>query len=498
MATNALSAVSEAERAEFESVLRSRVLRRSPGVLRIAEYIAKKYLDGQAEEIKEYNIAVDGLGKPPDFDPKRDSIVRVEAHRLRKKLDEFYRTEGSDHILRLVIDTGNYVPRFEAAQEPGIEVLPDRALEEYPAAIVAPPQQVTVNAAPLHGYKWLFRAGIGVISALVAVMAVYSLWPSHPPNVPEPVFLLMGMPAKVTTVGESSGIVWGGDRWFRGGTVLYCDPPYPVTPDTSHAGQRAGNFDYDIPLADIPWEMRLYFGPRAGEGENVSPVAHGFDVFANGVKLLSAQDPQVEGDAPDRPRVRVFRDIRPGPDHLLHISFRNGRKTAYVNAISLVPGQTGRLSPIRLISRATPWIDKDGNAWNPDGEYVTGGRLKVSTKPDAGAFDRNFMMGERYGTFSYAIPVAKGTYTLKLYFVESWWGPGYAGGGGVGKRRFDVYAERQPLLQDFDIFREAGHKPLVKEFHGLKPNADGYIDLSFVPRANYAAVNAAELVEERP
>jgi hypothetical protein len=85
---------------------------------------------------------------------------------------------------------------------------------------------------------------------------------------------------------------------------------------------------------------------------------------------------------------------------------------------------------------------------------------------------------------------------LKLYFAESWFGEGMSGGGGVRSRRFDVYAERQPLLLDFDIYREAGHKPLVKEFHGLQPNADGYINLRFIPRANNAAVNALELVEE--
>ncbi len=59
---------------------------------------------------------MDALGKPVDFDPKRDSIVRVEVHRLRKKIDAFYRTEGADHPLRLVIDPGKYIPRFEEAQ----------------------------------------------------------------------------------------------------------------------------------------------------------------------------------------------------------------------------------------------------------------------------------------------------------------------------------------------------------------------------------------------
>jgi len=105
-------AIPNTEQEELESVLRSKVLTRSPSVLKIAEYIVRKYLEGEAGSLKEYNIAVEALGKPAEFDPKRDSIVRVEAHRLRKKITEFYQTEGADHILQVVIDPGHYSPRF--------------------------------------------------------------------------------------------------------------------------------------------------------------------------------------------------------------------------------------------------------------------------------------------------------------------------------------------------------------------------------------------------
>jgi hypothetical protein len=242
--------------------------------------------------------------------------------------------------------------------------------------------------------------------------------------------------------------------------------------------------------------LRLYFGPRAGVGKAPGLIARGFDVFANGVRVLNGQDPDIGATASEQPIVRVFRDIRPGPDQILHLSFRSGREPAYISAIRLSPGEAGRLLPIRLTSKAAPWTDPDGHTWIPDGEYATGGKLKLRSNFDPGGLDRNLVVGERYGTFSYRIPVSRGTYGLKLYFAESWFGPGLKGGGGIGSRRFDVYADRQPLLQDFDIFREAGHKPLLKEFHGLKANADGYIGLTFVPRVNFASINAVELVEE--
>ena len=69
-------------------------------------------MKGAAEQIKEYNIAVEALGRPADFDQKRDSIVRVEAHRLRKRLREYYEADGADHAIRIDIPPGQYAPRF--------------------------------------------------------------------------------------------------------------------------------------------------------------------------------------------------------------------------------------------------------------------------------------------------------------------------------------------------------------------------------------------------
>jgi Malectin domain len=483
MVKRGIPSASGEERAELESVLRSAILQRSPSVLRIAEYIARTYLEGAADDIKEYNIAVDALGRPVDFDPKRDSIVRVEVHRLRKKIETFYRTEGADHAIRLVIDPGKYVPRFEQASPVMVEPV---------AEIPAPPPPDPMELPAKH---WFSRWALLVPLCAVLALAAWSYMPFRTIAAPEPIFLLAGTPQDTVIIADA-GFIMRGDRWFKGGSVQYPAPPLPFVPETASAGQRLGDFDYDIPLAAVPWELRLYFGQRSGSDEEPRQMGRGFEVHANGALLIDAQDPELGGERFGRSMTRVFRDIRPGPDGFLHLSFRSKREPAYVSAIGVSPGQKGSLLPIRMISKTAPWTDAQGHAWNPDREFVTGGKLKICAKIDSGRLDPNVLAGERYGNFSYDIPVSKGTYRLKLYFTESWFGPGWSGGGGIGSRRFDVYTERQPLLQDFDIFRESGHKPLVKEFHGLKTNADGYINLNFVPRVNHAAVNALELTEE--
>ena len=99
-------------RAEVDTILASASFARSPRAARLLHYLCSKYFAGEAADIKEYNIALDVLGRPETFDPAQDAGVRVEVHRLRKKLREYYEREGSDHAVRVCIPTGSYIPVF--------------------------------------------------------------------------------------------------------------------------------------------------------------------------------------------------------------------------------------------------------------------------------------------------------------------------------------------------------------------------------------------------
>src|SRR6266567_3156162 len=100
------------ERHELDSILASGILNRAPNLAQVLTYVCAKYFEGAAEQIKEYNIAVEAFGRPADFDQKHDSIVRVEAYRLRKRLREYYQADGADHALRIEIPSGQYAPVF--------------------------------------------------------------------------------------------------------------------------------------------------------------------------------------------------------------------------------------------------------------------------------------------------------------------------------------------------------------------------------------------------
>ena len=79
----------------------------------LLRYLAQKTFDSSAETLKEYTIGVEALGRPLDFDPKVDPIVRVQIHRLRQKLKEYYDSDGLHDVILIEIPKGQYLPIFE-------------------------------------------------------------------------------------------------------------------------------------------------------------------------------------------------------------------------------------------------------------------------------------------------------------------------------------------------------------------------------------------------
>lgn len=67
------------------------------------------------DELKESVIGMEFFGRKAGYDPKADPIVRVEAHRLRRRLESFYRSEGARDPWRIVLGKGNYIPALQAA-----------------------------------------------------------------------------------------------------------------------------------------------------------------------------------------------------------------------------------------------------------------------------------------------------------------------------------------------------------------------------------------------
>jgi len=89
----------ETGRAQIDRILHSDVFRSSDGLRRLLKFLAEKSLSGEADQLKEFSIGIDAFGKPPTYDPRHDSTVRIQVGRLRQKLAEYYQGEGKDDPL---------------------------------------------------------------------------------------------------------------------------------------------------------------------------------------------------------------------------------------------------------------------------------------------------------------------------------------------------------------------------------------------------------------
>src|SRR5579863_2240226 len=113
---------SEEEWRELQAVLQSGILDKAPNLKHFLEYVAQQYFSGNTEPVKEYSIAVQALHRLEQFDPQSDTIVRVTAHTLRKKLDQYYGTEGADHPIQVRLPAGKYVLQFERKEQVSVAV----------------------------------------------------------------------------------------------------------------------------------------------------------------------------------------------------------------------------------------------------------------------------------------------------------------------------------------------------------------------------------------
>jgi hypothetical protein len=97
---------------QVDRITNSHSLRSSESLCKLLRYLAERALDHPGVALKEYQIAVEVLGRSRGFDPQSDSAVRVQAGRLRVKLEEYYAHEGQDDAVVIELPKGSYALTF--------------------------------------------------------------------------------------------------------------------------------------------------------------------------------------------------------------------------------------------------------------------------------------------------------------------------------------------------------------------------------------------------
>jgi tetratricopeptide (TPR) repeat protein len=111
----------ESIRQELQRVLDSEVFRSSPILGKFLQFVVQESLAGNDNQLKEYTIGKQVLGKNGNYDPRQDASVRIHAVRLRRLLKEYYQGEGITAPLQIAVPKGTYRPAFLNAPQGGKE-----------------------------------------------------------------------------------------------------------------------------------------------------------------------------------------------------------------------------------------------------------------------------------------------------------------------------------------------------------------------------------------
>lgn len=142
---------------QIDLILASRSFRNAPLLQKFLSFITSESAEGRHEELNEYVIATRVFGRPADFDPAADTIVRTQAYRLRTKLKEYYENEGRAERVQVEVPKGRYVPLFSLRDEPQTALIDREGAEDH--------------GAKTGGSPWLLQQSRLTLAAIVVLVA---------------------------------------------------------------------------------------------------------------------------------------------------------------------------------------------------------------------------------------------------------------------------------------------------------------------------------------
>lgn len=198
---------------ELERILGSRIFRGSKRCRDFLQFVVQSALDGEVERLKERTIAVEVFGRKAGPGFADDSIVRVGAREVRKRLEQYYFTAGARDPVRIAIPPGSYVPAFERSLSSGL---------------AGEPEIDAARHATRRSLPWTFAFALGALLTLCAFAFASRLAQQDPPlfksfwqpvfDSPEPA--LIAVASEPVNSGETTIGYGDSAAAFQFGTLL--------------------------------------------------------------------------------------------------------------------------------------------------------------------------------------------------------------------------------------------------------------------------------------
>ena len=451
----------------------------------------------------------------------------VKKAGLKTATTETFSATVSDGMLTLAFQTGTAdLPKISA-----IEVLQASNTNQAPTANAGPNQSIMLPASstrlngsgtdpegPIASYAWTQVSGPSpasfssntvaapTVSGLVAGTYVFSLIVTDnaglasaasqttltvTPAAPNGTALYRVNAGGGQVVNSIGTFV--ADQYAAGGATFATSQPITGTTDGAiYQSERYGNqFNYSFAVSSgQQYRVVLHFAEvyATQVGQRV------FDVALEGNKVLDNYDIYQKVGAFTAATESFIVSVA---DDALTISFSSlasegGVDNAKVSAIEIYslnpPGNPAPTALHRLNAGGGQQTTAQGN-FAAD-QYATGGSIFTSAAAIAGTQDDVLYQTERYGSFTYNLPVPNGTYSVKLHFAELYW-------NSAGQRVFNVAAEGSPVLSAYDIVKKVGPLTATTETFSVTVS-DGQLTLAFAPGAggvDQPKVSAIEVLE---
>jgi hypothetical protein len=343
-----LSPPGDAVQRQLQTILASREFSGSRRCQNFLSYVCDKALAGEAPALKERTIAVEVFGRQPDSDLGEDTIVRVGAREVRKRLAQYYVTpEGAVAEVRISLPSGSYVPEFRYAAA---------AHPEEPPPVAVPDAPVPLHRRPL---AWLAAA--------------------------VPALVLLGMGAQ-RIVGVNPGSEAFDRFWapvFQDSNPLLIAVAHPIV---YHVSGRAKKLSEDrLPRPDSPLQRAVTLPPNELNGYDIVPVYNQYVGFGDMVSAVEVASLMGRAAKPKSVRIRMastieFADLRKTPTLLIG-SVTNRwtmeMQQAWRYRFSYLPGTSAVILDSSDTSRQ--WSVADRDAGSADEDYILVSRIRSKT-----------------------------------------------------------------------------------------------------------------------
>jgi hypothetical protein len=162
----------------LERIVASPQLRRATRLREFLLYVGQRSIKEGLEQIHEQEIGANVFGRAPDYDTSLDNIVRVNASELRKRIDDYFATDGAGETLEMEIPRGSYRPIFRPRAvspdlDPRMEPGPQIPEPVDSAAAEATAKKALETTAPARSKR---EGGLLVVAALLIVALAAGCW----------------------------------------------------------------------------------------------------------------------------------------------------------------------------------------------------------------------------------------------------------------------------------------------------------------------------------